>query len=268
MLLFLDVDGTLVGSSGVLSDEVCEAADTLREFGVRLAVCTGRPCAGVAHEIASRLDASAPHIFLDGALVRTAHGRIIDQQPIDEDVLRPLIDASREWNATLELYSPTDDYADEITPACREHADAIGVEPIERDLDDVAAEEDILKAQWIVDESKVDDIMDLDVPGCHSKAATSPVVPDKVFINVTRSDISKGEAGETAAAHLGAELSDAVAVGDSESDRAILSRVGHPFVMANATESLRTAYETVGHVDDDGVLQVFEYAAQLIYRQG
>ena len=43
-LICLDVDGTLVGSSGEVPDEVWRATDALRERGVRLAVCSGRSC--------------------------------------------------------------------------------------------------------------------------------------------------------------------------------------------------------------------------------
>ena len=51
-LILLDIDGTLIGSSGTVKDCVWDAADRVREAGVRLAVCTGRPCGGVAQKVA------------------------------------------------------------------------------------------------------------------------------------------------------------------------------------------------------------------------
>ena len=178
MLIFLDIDGTLVGTGGEVSANVWQAAEPLREAGARLAVCTGRPCAGVAEEIAHRLDPAAPHVFLNGALVRTAPGELLELNAIPADVLDPLIAASRRWNVTLELYTPDADYVDALTPECRRHAEAVGVEPIARDLEEVAAELPVLKAQWIVGGEFAERAESLEAPGCIADISTSPVMPD------------------------------------------------------------------------------------------
>lgn len=266
MLVFLDVDGTLVGSSGTVSDEALEALDTLREFGARLVIATGQPAGEITREIAERLDASAPHIFLNGALVQTDRGRTVHEEPIATEALRPQIEASREWGEPLELYTASAIYVEELTPQSREHAEYVGMRPAERDLMEVAEEESVLKTQWIVEPGRSEAVLDLEMPDSVAEVATSPVMPDVAFITVTGEGVTKGAAAERVAAQLGLELDDAVAVGDSESDRPLLEVVADPFVMAEAPESMREKYTTVGSIEDDGVLEVLEYAAQKIYR--
>jgi hydroxymethylpyrimidine pyrophosphatase-like HAD family hydrolase len=68
-LIGIDVDGTLVGSSGIVPEFVWEAAERARAAGIRLALCSGRPAFGTAREYARRLDAEGWHMFQNGASV-------------------------------------------------------------------------------------------------------------------------------------------------------------------------------------------------------
>jgi Cof subfamily protein (haloacid dehalogenase superfamily) len=267
MVVFVDVDGTLVGSDGSIRPNVLEAADTLRELGTRLSLATGRPREGVAGELSQRIDASAPHIFLNGALVDTGRGRRVRTIDIDRDVLQSQIEAARRWDETLELYTVETHYVDELTAPCREHADHLDLDPEARDLEEVADTSSVLKCQWIVEESRLPDLRELDRQNCRLEVVRSPLMPDWTFVQVVSDEAGKGVAAEAIAGQLGEDLADAVAVGDGANDRSLLEAVGHPFAMGNAAASLREDFRTVGDIEDDGVLEVLEYAAQLSYRR-
>ena len=74
-LICIDVDGTLVGSSGVVASEVWEAVDHALERGQHLALSTARGAFGSSWEMAKRLDPSSWHVFhAGGATVHTATG--------------------------------------------------------------------------------------------------------------------------------------------------------------------------------------------------
>lgn len=267
MLVILDVDGTLVGSDGTIPENVLEAADTLRELGARLALATGRPAEGIGGEFAQRLDASAPHIFLNGALVATGRRRPIETVAVDPSALQPQIEAARRWNETLELYTAETHYADEETRPFREHAELLDLDPEARDLEEVADACSVLKTQWIVEESRVPDLRDLKLPDCRLEVGVSPLMPQWKFVQVFAEEAGKGTAAEVVAAQLGEDLADAVAVGDGANDRSLLEAVGHPFAMGNAPASLRETFPAVGDVEEEGVLEALEYAAQLLYRR-
>ena len=68
-LICADLDGTLIGSHGVVHPAIWEAATHARAAGLRLAICSGRPAFGLAREYAERLDAEGWHIFQNGASV-------------------------------------------------------------------------------------------------------------------------------------------------------------------------------------------------------
>jgi len=68
-LVGIDVDGTLLGSSGNVHPEVWGVAQRARTAGIHLALCSGRPAFGLALEYARRLDADGWHVFQNGASI-------------------------------------------------------------------------------------------------------------------------------------------------------------------------------------------------------
>ncbi len=259
-LVLLDIDGTLIGPTGRVDDAVWAAASRARGAGVRLAVCTGRTHAGVALEIAERLDADAPHIFHNGALVTTATGHILSSTPVRDQALRALIDHARRLDATLELYTTGEIYVDRITPECAHHAEVLEIEVFERDLDVVLEDEEVIRGHWILTDTPADEALAVDLPDCNASTATSPALPDYSFISVTHVDASKGSAAAFAADHLGVDLADVVGVGDSDSDVPMLERVGHPFAMGDSDPELLERFPNLDGVDAHGVIEALEFA--------
>ena len=77
--------------------------------------------------------------------------------------------------------------------------------------------------------------------------------------HVKDADPNKGEGIERIAEHVGFELADCVAVGDSVNDVSTFETVGRGFAVANADESAKAAAdEVLDDVHADGTLAVFE----------
>jgi Cof subfamily protein (haloacid dehalogenase superfamily) len=256
----LDIDGTILGPSGGVDDAIWPVVERVRDAGVRLAVCTGRTHAGVALRIARRLDASAPHIFHNGALITTANGELLDSTPLGADVLERLVEHARKLGATIEFYTTGDVFVDEITPECARHAEVLDISPIARDLERVLAQEEVIRAHWILAPDLVAAALDVALPACNASTATSPALPDSAFISVTSADASKGTGAVFAANHLGVDLVDVVGVGDSPSDVPMLEQVGHPFVMADGAPALCERFRVCGPVTENGVIEALEFA--------
>ena len=66
-LICIDVDGTLLGSSGVPTDGVWTAAEAAIARGQHLAICTARVAVGPTWDYSRRLDPAGWHIFHSGA---------------------------------------------------------------------------------------------------------------------------------------------------------------------------------------------------------
>ncbi len=255
--IFFDLDGTLIGSSGDVLPSVWEALDALPS-SIGRSVCTGRPRAGVARDVARRLAPDGLHIFENGALVGPADGDPLVVEELPTDDLARLIEASRQIDATLEFYTEDGIFVSRLDDDCRTHAAAIGIDVVLRPLDEVVAERSVARAHWIFRSGSRTALEALELPGCEVGFASSPVLPEMYFASVTRRAVSKGSAARLVSEALGFALDCAIGVGDAPGDLPLLEVVGHPFVVANAAHELLGRFEVLDHVDDRGVVPLLE----------
>jgi Cof subfamily protein (haloacid dehalogenase superfamily) len=258
-LVGIDVDGTLVGSSGVVDPRIWEAAELARASGIRLALCSGRPGFGVAVEYATRLDADGWHVFQNGASVihlATGESR---SAALPEDQVRALIRRARESGALLELYSDRDYAIEEDVPWTRQHADLLGV-PFERRPFETLSPP-VVRAQWLVPMSTGPKGLTEGFQGLEIAHSSSPLMPDVRFIGMTRQGVSKGSAITAIASAYGIDLADVMYVGDAGNDLPAFSVVGHPVAMGNSERSVLDAVErVVAHVDAAGLAEALTIA--------
>jgi hypothetical protein len=263
-MIFLDLDGTLVGPSGDVAPEVWVGLEAARARGQRLSVCTGRPSGGVASRVARRLDPDAPHVFYGGALVARA-GAALHVDPVPEPDARALLAIAAALDparVALEVYTPDRVLLAADSAHSRRHARGIGVEVdvlSAPDLDAVLSSTPIVKLQWVTPDGPLADDLATRAPQtCFSAAAGSPAFPDLHFVTVTARGVDKGSAVRRAAAALGFAPSECAAVGDSYNDLPMLEVVGHPFVMGNAEPELRARYPNLPPVTAHGVLSALD----------
>jgi len=237
-LVFLDLDGTLIGASGQVEACVWDAANKAREAGIRMAICTGRPGFGIAARVAQRIDPNTPHIFQNGAQVTYLDGDTLQVSGLKEVQVKELVKAARQLGVVLELYTPDTLYVERKTEISEAHASLVGVTAIVRDLADVATNEPVVRAQWVVEPERLDDVLAVKVEGVQSSLATSPALPNVFFVSLTRGAIDKGSAVELVAQKLEIDLANVMAIGDSHGDVSMLAKVGHPRVMRSGDAAL------------------------------
>lgn len=252
--IFFDLDGTLIGSSGDVKEAVWQAIDALRDSGLGFSVCTGRPRAGVARRVARRLEPDGLHIFENGGMVAPADGEPANVSALSEDDLMRLIDAANRIDATVEFYTPQGIFVSRLDADCAEHADKIDIEVAQIDLTEIVGEIPVVRAHWIFREPARDDVLAVELYDSEMGVASSPVLPDLLFGSVTRKGTSKGSAAKFVAGQFGFDLADAIGIGDSPGDLALLENVGHAYVVENAPQALRERFPVLGAVDEDGVL--------------
>jgi Cof subfamily protein (haloacid dehalogenase superfamily) len=237
-LVILDIDGTMVGSSGQVQECVWQAVEKAKKQGVKFAVCTGRPGFGIAQRIAERLGNTHPHIFQNGAQLAFSSGEGVQVFALKEALSRQLMSYARSKNLVLELYTPNTLFIERKTPMSEAHARMIGVNAIVRDLEDVISREPVIRAQWVVPTGALDTVLACKPEGSKFGVASSPAQPDTYFVSVTKDIVSKGNAVQLLCETMKIPLTHVMAVGDSEGDLPMLERVGYPMVMANAEPSL------------------------------
>ena len=260
-LIILDIDGTIIGSKGHVEDCVWQAVEKAQAAGVKFAVCTGRPCLGVAQKIAKRLGESSLHVFQSGAQITYPSGEAVKVFALKEAVTRPLVEQARSLGLSLELYTPTTLFVERRAPIAEAHAKVLGVSAIVRDLGSVIDSEPVVRAQWVLSAADAERVDMSELSGVQISTATTPALKDTLFMSVTAADVSKGSATRMLAEAMKVDLEQTVGVGDSEGDVPMLEVVGYPVVMGNAPEGLRARYEVVaGDVDACGVVSVIEQA--------
>lgn len=253
-LICLDVDGTLVGSSGLVPDGVWAAAERLRAAGIRLAVASGRPALGVAREHATRIDPEGWHVFQNGAsLVHVKSGESRSTALAPASVAR-LIAHARAEAVDLELYTDLD-YA--VTPASERahaHAALLGVPLPTQNFAALTAP--IVRGQWLIPHERLPALMAFADAEITLSSARSPVMPDTTFVSITRAGVGKASAVRTLAQIHGVSLDQIMFVGDGHNDVEAMRTVGVAVAMGNAEPSAKAAAHLhVGHVDEGGLIE-------------
>jgi Cof subfamily protein (haloacid dehalogenase superfamily) len=261
-LLCADVDGTLVGASGVVHPRVWPAVDAARAAGIRLALCSGRPAFGITRDFAERMEPEGWHIFQNGAsVVRFPDGRTHSVR-LERERITALIAQARATGRTLELYSDMAYAVEDDTERTRLHADLLGVPFTPRALESLS--DGIVRAQWMVSRDLHDEILAESHPGIDMWPSTSPLMPDTLFVALIPAGVNKGTGVQALAEEYGVPLSEVMFVGDAWNDLPALQLVGHPVAMANGEpETLAVARHVVGHVDEGGLADAVELAIEL-----
>ena len=258
-LIGIDVDGTLVGASGIVDPRVWEAAERARARGIRLAICSGRPALGHALEYARRLDADGWHVFQNGAsIVNLATGQSLSVA-LPTSRIKTLVAQAHSSGEALELYSD-DNYVTESTSAwARAHAELLGLPFEPRPFESLSGP--VVRAQWLLSPARAKELMSLPQPDVEIAESTSPLMPDTHFVGLTSKGVSKGSAMRIVADQYRITLEDTMYVGDAGNDLPALRVVGHPVAMANADPAvIAAAANVVGHVDQGGLAQALNWA--------
>lgn len=261
-LLFSDVDGTLIGSSGTVDPAIWNAAARAHEAGITLAICSGRPAFGVSRDYAERLSPGGWHVFQNGAsIVNLASNKSLSAHVAD-DIVQMLVVRARANGRVLELYTDSELAVEIDSPRTRAHADLLGIPFRTRSF--TSLEGPIVRAQWLAALEDESSIVAEPHPGLEISPSTSPVMPDSLFVNMTPAGVDKGTAVRRVAEALSIPLEQVMFVGDGLNDVAALRIVGHPVAMGNAEERAKqVSRRIVGDVDAGGLAEAIDLAVSM-----
>ncbi len=254
-----DVDGTLVGTSGVPTEAVVAAAARAAHAGLRVGFATGRMRLAVA-TLWDSLRLSGPHVLHNGAEVR-ADQRTIASWPVPRAGIEAILELADTLDLHVELYVEDGFLVSRWDERARPHWDLLGHEPlgIVTEADDL--DEPVLKATFGIFEADQVDRLVSALRGADLAAgpAGSPVTPSITYVNATDVRVDKGAAVAVAAGHLDVPLASVVAVGDAANDAPMLAVAGTAIAMGQADAELHEAAHLVAPtVDDDGVAAVLD----------
>ena len=261
-LLILDVDGTLVGSDLEVTPQVKAALEAVRQRGVQIALCTGRPEMASLHYIKG-LGLDGHHIFDSGATVRNpATGETLYHKGVPTEAAVRIVEYARKHQIYLEVYSGSSYYVDRLTEASAMHTELQRWSPELADIAEIAATRPITKLESIVinDEegAAVGAMLDYFVSEVDHSWAIAPGLSWR-FVNILNKGVDKGEAVAQLIAHTGIPAEQVMGVGDGPNDEPLLRSVGLGIAMGNAAPSLKEKARWVtAPVEENGLALAIE----------
>lgn len=253
-LVATDLDGTLVGPDGAISDANVAAVREAAAEGVRLVVATGRPLRWL--DVLDAVADAHPLVIVSNgaALYDVAAREVVERRPLP----RPLVE----------------DLAGELRTAIPgswvaiERGDIFGCEPgWSTDQDHLPGR---LVAPWEELLERVDPVLKLlllhhgwtsdalasaagDVVGDRAVVTHSLVHEAFGLLEISARGVTKASALAALCARLGVAASDVMALGDMPNDADMLAWAGRGVVMSNGHPSLLARFEVVRNDDGGGV---------------
>jgi hypothetical protein len=266
-LIGIDIDGTLLDTNGRVLKANSTAIHEAVAAGVHVALVTGRSYP-FARPVADRLPSSISLIVSNGAVERAMDGATLIRRLLDRNTARHVLDATRRHRHAAALIFDRDfdrqvvyETMDWEHPGrqrywSRNHSHIARSVPLED-----ALIEDPIQVMY---NGGVEDMRALfgwlraEVGGC-SIQMTEYVKRDFSLVDVTSVEATKGQALAWRAEQLGLTRDEVMAIGDNFNDLGMLEYAGHPVVMANAVDGLRSrGWHVTGDHNDAGVAQAIE----------
>lgn len=242
-LYAFDLDGTLLSRDGTLPPAVL---DFIRGLAgrARVTLATGRSLAS-ARPFAEALGINAPAILYHGAVIWDfSTGKALWEKRLPPDEARRAISACRGFPVDVQLYRAAGDptvYVERITPPVRKFSQKEHLPLKETDLISLG-EEGPLKLLII---GRPEVLPELAAALRAAAPGLTVVRAERNYLEVLPPGVDKGAALERLCRHLGVPLSQAVAVGDQESDLPMLERAGLGVAMVTAPGPVREKADLV-----------------------
>jgi Cof subfamily protein (haloacid dehalogenase superfamily) len=254
-LLATDIDGTLLNPQFTISDGDLMALRRAHAAGIEVVLVTGRRHT-FALPIAKQLGFDLWLISSNGAITRSLAGETFHRDLMPAELCRQLCGAMQEFrgNTVLTFDNETKgaivlERLDELGASIRRWLEK-NMEYIEFVVPlESALVSDPVQAMFCGTMARMSQALAaLDRAGMDGTVTvlrTEYPERDLSMIDVLNAGCSKGHALERWAAHRGYSRDEVMAVGDNHNDIEMLEFAGHPVIMGNACEELRSRGWTV-----------------------
>jgi hypothetical protein len=251
-LIALDLDGTLLNSGMKVSETNQEALRKAVEAGAKVVLATSR-WFGLAKRTADRLNLDTPIICSNGAEARYPDGREIFHLPLDAEAAREIVTWGDDHGWEMFTTVGTSTYMNHRPGIIPEKLPG-GLKVADRQSDHLGDADPTCVQIW--QEASVREVGERFAPkyGGRVRFSFNEPVGQPHYVVITHPDSEKAKALATVCDALGVPAEEVIAMGDSESDLAMLSWAGLGIAMRNSPDVVRKEALTIAPSnDEDGV---------------
>ncbi len=248
-LIALDVDGTLMDSSGLPSKGVEEAMKSAQAQGIQVVLVSGRGMQGMLPLLKS-FNLEGPFIASGGAVIAEAPcGDLIDLRPIPLRYAFELARLGRLARVAVVFEHPqwmlTQTEGKELQNEASQYLARLKVV---KDLTEETPSAPT-KVTMIGDASRFQEIIRVVK---EEKLPLNYVQTSPKYLDFHRKGVNKGSAVKRLARHLNVPLKNVMAVGDYYNDIDMFKVTGFSIAMGNAPSEVRQAADLVAPGNDEG----------------
>jgi Cof subfamily protein (haloacid dehalogenase superfamily) len=251
-LFAVDVDGTLLTSSGRLSPTVVQACRAAERAGCTVVLASGRPPRAI-RSILQTLGTSGPSINHHGALIwDPVANQPIFHEPLDDELVRSIIAASRRIEPDLLLGLEVIDrwFTDKFDPKFgSEHMRLMqpdGIMPLEQ-----ALAQPITKLNLLREPIRLNAVMEM-LDDLYVRSLRIRVqITNPHLLQLTHARADKGVALRVLAEQMGLGPAQVMAIGDAHNDLGMIEWAGFGLAIGNAHEEVKAAADVVVESNDE-----------------
>ena len=244
MIVFSDLDGTLLDSKHELSATTRKAIIDLKEKKIPFVIVSARSPSGI-DSVLKKYDFNCPIIPYSGALILDENRNVLYSKGLTYQVADAVIKYIENnnipcvWNIfSYDRWLVKDNNHHRVI----EEENIVEVEAEQGQLSSINQNDTIHKILCICDVKRIDAI---EVQLKREFPNLSIMKSSSYMLEIMQKGVSKGTAVQIMVEHYKEIISNAVAVGDNYNDVEMLAVVGHPFLMGNAPAPLRERFSQI-----------------------
>lgn len=265
-MIVSDMDGTLLDSSKLVSEENKKAVGELKDQGIYFVLATGRIFASAA-KYARELGVETPVIACNGALIKDVRsGEIFYEAPIPKKLAKETMDLFEEQGIYYHFYTDVDFYTKELkytslayhrSNEAAKQGDRMNLQVVQNMYEAMEEASSVMKFVAI----------DEDMEKLHrireQLAQIDGIEVSQSWYNnieVMVKGISKEKAMQRVASFYGIQTEQIAAIGDHFNDIQMIRAAGYGIAMGNAEEQVKQAavYVTATN-DEDGFARAIRH---------
>ena len=259
-LVFVDSDGTLKNSNGVISDKTKKTLTKLKDSNVEIVITTGRPRYH-ALKVKNESNASRYIISSNGAEVYDDEiNMVIYASYLDKDDILKVFDVANKFNARCIM---TIDDKEVVTDVIKNEHQVMLDKDLNEYLDNHKVKQLFIRSdnekEAIKAYESIKDIGNVKIANESSFFQDGVIERKGIWFSVTNKSVNKGNAILELCKHLNVDIINTYGFGNDYNDIEMFDTVNYSIVMDNASKDLKDKAKFIAKSnDEDGVARLLE----------